>query len=128
MQKSSASTLPSKAGALVLQLLKYGIAAFLILSGGAKLLGVEEMVALYHAIGFGQWFRYLSGGVEIVAAALILLPRWRVQGILLTVAIMIAGVVEHIFVLKIIPGAPAVGFAAVLVILYLTRPRLQPNS
>ena len=43
-------------------------------AGAAKLAGVPQMVATFEAIGFGQWFRYVTGGIEVVGAILLLLP------------------------------------------------------
>ncbi|WP_375267493.1 DoxX family protein [Planktotalea sp.] len=61
--------------------LSLGLRALLTLAfvgaGGAKLAGVEMMVATYDAIGVGQWFRYLTGIIEIGAAALLWLPGVR---------------------------------------------------
>ena len=34
-------------------------------AGASKLAGVEMMVATFDQIGFGQWFRYITGIIEI---------------------------------------------------------------
>ena len=43
-------------------------------AGSAKLAGVEMMVATYETIGVGQWFRYLTGIIEVGSAVLIFTP------------------------------------------------------
>ena len=43
-------------------------------AGGAKLAGVEMMVETYNTIGLGQWFRYLTGIIE-VGGVVLLWPR-----------------------------------------------------
>ena len=42
-------------GVRVLLALAFGAA------GAAKLAGAQQMVQVFDAIGFGQWFRYLTG-------------------------------------------------------------------
>jgi len=34
----------------------------------AKLLGTPEFAALFTAVGFGQWFRYVTGILELTGA------------------------------------------------------------
>ncbi len=43
--------------------------------GFTKLAGNEQMVALFEAIGVGQWFRYLTGSLEVAGAILLVIPR-----------------------------------------------------
>ena len=38
-------------------------------------MGKPEMVALFTAVGFGQWFRYVTGILELTGAVLIMVPR-----------------------------------------------------
>ncbi|MEH2622947.1 putative oxidoreductase [Bradyrhizobium sp. AZCC 1719] len=72
-------------------------------AGGVKLYGVPMMVDEFHHIGLGQWFRYLTGSLEIVGAILLLLPRKAAFGSLLLICIMIGAVITHLFV---IGGSP----------------------
>ena len=46
----------------------------------AKLLGRPEMVELFSMIGVGQWFRYVTGTLELTGAVLILVPKTRRAG------------------------------------------------
>jgi len=68
-------------------------------AGGAKLIGVEAMVATYDTIGLGQWFRYLTGIVEIVGVVLLWLPGRQVVGAGLLGATMVGAVLTHWFIL-----------------------------
>jgi len=69
-----------------------------VAAGGAKLVGVEMMVATYDTIGLGQWFRYLTGIVEIVGAVLLWMPNRQVLGAALLGATMVGAVLVHWFV------------------------------
>ncbi len=44
------------------------VAAAFLFAGGAKLAGTSpEMIQLFDKLGAGQWFRYLTGGLEVIA-------------------------------------------------------------
>ena len=64
-------------------------------AGGAKLMGLAAMVQLFDAIGIGQWFRLLTGGVEVVGALLLLIPFTGFLGGLLLTATMVGAVFTH---------------------------------
>src|SRR5436305_12574698 len=49
-------------------------AAMFVLAGSSKLAGAPAMVQLFSALGLGQWFRYVTGGIEVVSAAFLLVP------------------------------------------------------
>jgi putative oxidoreductase len=86
----------------------WGIRMLLALAFGAagiaKLAGVPQMVQVFDAIGFGQWFRYLTGAVEIGGAVLLLVPAAGFFGGLLLAATMAGAVATH---LVLIGGSPA---------------------
>jgi putative oxidoreductase len=98
-------------------------AAFLA-AGLAKLAGVEMMVATFDAIGWGQWFRYLTGIIEVGAAVLLWVPGLQALAAAALVATMTGAVIAHLVVLG--PSAlPALvlGFLAATV-LYTNRSQL----
>lgn len=73
-------------------------------AGASKLAGVPQMVQVFDAIGFGQWFRYLTGLVEVGGALLLLVPATGFLGGLLLAATMVCAVATH---LVLIGGNPA---------------------
>jgi putative oxidoreductase len=68
-------------------------------AGGAKLYGVPMLVEEFQHIGLGQWFRYVTGGLEIMGAILLLLPHKAALGALLLICIMTGAVITHLFVI-----------------------------
>lgn len=70
-----------------------------IAAGGAKLMGVEMMVGTFEAIGIGQWFRYVTGIIEVGAAVLLWVRGREAIGAGLLVATMIGAVLAHLVVL-----------------------------
>ena len=43
-------------------------ATLLLISGLAKLSGVEQMIETFGAMGIGQWFCYVTGVIEFASA------------------------------------------------------------
>jgi putative oxidoreductase len=81
--------------------------AFLGASSG-KLLGKPEMVGLFDAIGIGQWFRYVTGLLELAGAVLIVVPKTRSIGAGVLSGVMVGAIATHLFVLHNAPTAPLV--------------------
>lgn len=110
--------------------LSIGLRALLTLAfvgaGAAKLAGVDMMVATYDAIGVGQWFRYVTGIVEIGGAALLWLPRRQVMGAAILGGTMVGAVLAHIFVLVPTEGIPAVVLGLICTaLIYLHRDQIN---
>lgn len=68
-------------------------------AGLAKLAGVEMMVATFEAVGIGQWFRYVTGLIEVGSAILLWVPGLQFIGAALLVATMIGAVLAHLLIL-----------------------------
>ena len=77
-------------------------------SSSGKLLGKAEAVTLFETIGIGQWFRYVTGILELGAAVLIVIPMTRVAGAAPLVGIMTGAIVTHLLVLHNAPTAALV--------------------
>ncbi|UGV28803.1 DoxX family protein [Rhodopseudomonas boonkerdii] len=75
------------------------LALVFVAAGAAKIYGVPMLVAEFEHIGLGQWFRYLTGGLEVAGAALIIIPSTVVFGAVLLCCIMIGAVFTHLFVI-----------------------------
>jgi len=72
-------------------------------AGGSKLSGAQEMVEMFDKLGFGQWFRYVTGSMEVLGALLLLLPRTSAIGGGLLAVVMVGAIGAHLF---IIGGSP----------------------
>jgi putative oxidoreductase len=79
-----------------------------LLAGGSKLAGAATMVALFDAIGIGQWFRYLTGGIEVVSAVALLVPSLAPFGAIALVATMVGAVATRLLIVGGSPAVPAV--------------------
>ncbi|MFK7768330.1 MAG: DoxX family protein [Mariniblastus sp.] len=85
----------SKTANIALWVLQGLLAAMFLMAGMSKLSGQEMMVENFQKIGLGQWFRYLTGAVEVVAAILLVVPRLSAVGAGLLVCTMIGASVAH---------------------------------
>jgi putative oxidoreductase len=96
-------------GLIVLWVVQIALAGMFLLAGGSKLLGAPAMVGLFDAIGIGQWFRYLTGLIEVGSALALLVPSIAVFGALaLVVATMVGAIATHLFIVGGSPAVPAI--------------------
>jgi putative oxidoreductase len=103
-RSSSRST--AKTMNIALWVLQIGAAGMFLVVGFFKLSGDPRMVGLFDAIGVGQWFRYVTGSLEVLGAILLLIPRLSGLGALLLVGVMLGAVATHLF---IVGGSPPRG-------------------
>ena len=79
----------SKAKSVILWILRGLSAVAFFGAGGAKLVGAAPMVVMFARLGLGQWFRYVTGLIEVVGAIGILIPRFSRYAALLLAAVMV---------------------------------------
>jgi putative oxidoreductase len=70
-----------------------------------------EWVEIFEQIGFGQWFRYFTGVVQVIGALLLLSPWTRTAGAVMLACTMMGAVLVDVFV------AHYLGYALVPLIL-----------
>src|SRR3989440_12839763 len=83
---------------VLLWVLQIGAAGMFLMVGFLKLSGNPQLVGLFQAIGLGQWFRYLTGTLEVTGAFLLLIPRMSGLGALMLAGVMVGAVVTHVFI------------------------------
>jgi uncharacterized membrane protein YphA (DoxX/SURF4 family) len=89
------------------------LAALAFLAAGlAKLTGAEMMVATFEAVGVGQWFRYVTGVIEVLGAIALFVPAVRVYCAALLAVTMIGAILAHLLIL----GPSAVPALVLLII------------
>ncbi len=97
---------------VALWILQIAAAAMFLMVGYLKLSGNEQQVGLFQAIGIGQWFRYLTGSLEVAGAILLLIPRTSGLGALLLAGVMAGAVITHLFV---VGGSPLMAIILLVV-------------
>lgn len=97
--------LPRPLGPLLLRVLEFTMGGLFLYLGGAKLLGSPAAVRLFHDIGWGQWFRYVTGVIELTGALLLVVPRLAGASALLLMTVMVVATGIELFVLHRPPVA-----------------------
>jgi putative oxidoreductase len=111
------------ARAIVLWTLQIGTAGMFLMAGVLKLSGTPVMVQLFDVIGFGQWFRYLTGAIEVIAGLLLLVPSLAFFGAAVLTVTMVGAVITHLFVVGGSAAPAAVLLALTATVAWMRRPR-----
>ena len=72
---------------IVVWVLRAAVAALFLFAGFSKLTGQPMMIETFDKVGVGQWFRYVTGLLEVGGAVAVLIPAVSVwaAGLLLLV-------------------------------------------
>lgn len=100
-------------------------AAMFLFAGASKLAGNPAMVQTFDAIGIGQWFRYLTGFIEVTAALLLLTPRLALFGALLLIPTMLGAIATHLFIIGGTPIPAIVLLAGSTAIAWIRRHQIS---
>ena len=125
--RANRNTPPSRRGrvaTLALWVTQVALAAMFLFAGGSKLAGAPAMVDLFAAIGLGQWFRYVTGAIEISAAVALLIPSAAPFGAIVLVPTMLGAAAANLF-LGQSPVVPLVLALVVAAVAWSRRNQLQ---
>jgi putative oxidoreductase len=100
-----------------------GLAALaFVAAGSGKLAGTTAMVEMFDKIGLGQWFRYLTGLLEVAGGIGLLIPRYAFHAAVLLSAVMVGAIITHLAVIGGSPAPAAVLLVLAGIIAYLRKP------
>lgn len=105
----------------VLWALQIFSAAIFLFAGVSKLAGVPMMVQMFGVIGIGQWFRYVTGTIEVVSAVLLLIPSIASYGAAALAVTMIGAIITHLFIVGGNPAMAVVLLASTATIAWARR-------
>jgi len=97
---------------LTLWVLRCLLALMFLYSGASKFNPHGKFwIELFANIGMGQWFRYFTGGLEVICAVLLLIPKTSAIAAALLACTMAGAILTHLFILRdgyaaIFPGLP----------------------
>jgi len=114
-----------RAATIALWIAQLALASMFLFAGGSKLVGASAMVDLFAAIGFGQWFRYVTGVIEISAAIALLIPSAAFFGAILLVPTMLGAATANLF-LGQSPAVPLVLLLVAAAVAWSRRHRSRP--
>src|SRR5882757_10027161 len=100
-----------------------GLAALaFIAAGSGKLAAAPAMVEMFAKLGAGQWFRYLTGALEVIGAVALLIPCTAFYGATLLAVVMAGAIVTHLAILGGSPVPALVLLVIVGTVAWLRRP------
>src|SRR5258706_5617395 len=114
-----------RAALIALWLAQVGLALMFLTAGGSKLAGVPAMVSLFDQIGVGQWFRYVTGAIELTAGIALLIPSAAIFGAMLLIPTMIGAIVVNVLVVPASPVAPVVLLLLAAAVAWVRRDQLR---
>lgn len=94
------------------------LAAAFISAGGSKLAGAPAMVQMFDQIGAGQWFRYVTGAIEVGSGILLLIPGMAGIAAILLICTMIGAILTHLTVLHTPPTGPVILLVLAAIVLW----------
>lgn len=81
---------------VILWVLQVVLALAYVLIGISKLGSTPQAVEIFDQIGWGDWFRYVSGGLDVLVAVALLIPRLCAYGGLGVVVLAVVAIVSHL--------------------------------
>jgi len=124
MQKPVAIQAPSRGRVVGAWIVQGLLAAAFLAAGGAKLAGVPMMVQIFDQIGMGQWFRIVTGLVEVIGAVALVVPGFAALGAAWLGATMFFAVLTHLFVLHTSATPAVILLALNVLVVWLRRDQL----
>ncbi len=107
---------------LIIRVGRVILGLFFIADGVIKLTGISKTVQLFDRIGWGQWFRYFTGGLVLVGGFMMLLRmRWTVLGAILCAASVGTGALLYAFKLHRDPTLPTVLTALTVMLAFMAH-------
>src|SRR5579863_6264428 len=108
----------SKGKNIALWVVQVLLACAFVSAGWPKLAGAPMMVQMFDTIGVGQWFRYVTGGLEVGSAILLLIPGLAGFAAVLLACTMVGAILTHLTVLHSPPTGPVILLVLTLIVLW----------
>ena len=80
---------------------------------------------LFDAIGVGQWFRYVTGLIEVGSAVALLVPSLAPFGAIALVATMAGAILTHLFIVGGSPLVPVILLVGSLAVAWVRRDQIS---
>ena len=118
---TAAQAVSGKGRLITLWILSSLVALVFLAAGGAKLASTAVMVEMFGKVGLGQWFRYLTGFLEVAGAIGLLMPRYAFYAAVLLASVMLGAIIAEVAVLGDSPALAAALLVLSGIIAYLRK-------
>ncbi len=106
---------------IAIRLFRLLLGLFFVADGVIKLTGISSTIEMFDRIGWGQWFRYFTGGIVLLGGLAILARlRWTCYGAVACAATVGAGALFYVFTLHHDPALPALITALTIALAVMT--------
>ena len=122
-QATQTTQVPGRGRNVALWGLQVLTAVGVIGAGLATVGGAAQPVEIFEQIGAGEWFRYLTGTLEVAGGLGLLIPRLCGLAGLALAALWVGAVATHLFVIGGSPAPAAMFLVLTAVIAYARRGR-----
>lgn len=106
---------------VMMPVLRWALVLVFVGAAAMKLSGQPATVALFAAVGFGQWFRYAVASYELTGAMLLAYPRTTVIGAAALSALMVGAARTEIMILDRVPVSSGLTLAGLVTLAWLSR-------
>jgi putative oxidoreductase len=89
----------SPARSISIWVLRVLVSLLFLAASAMKLTSQPQMVAEFQIVGLGQWFRYLTGSLELIGAVALLIPRSSIIGAVILMLVDIGAFLAQIAIL-----------------------------
>jgi putative oxidoreductase len=93
--------------------------------GLTKFASDSMWVKLFAQIGLGDWFRYVTGALQVAGGLLFLVPKTIYVGLVLAGVTMVGAIVVHLFVLDTGVGGAIIPLALLVFIVAVAARRSE---
>ena len=100
---ADSTALRLRRGDTLLWILRILLAVLFLYQGIDKFSERRLWLRIFEEIGFGQWFRYFTGVVEVSGGLLLLIPKATFVAVGLLVCTMIGALLVHVLVIGVGP-------------------------
>jgi uncharacterized membrane protein YphA (DoxX/SURF4 family) len=102
------------------------LALYYVFSGTAKTIGAKYWVDIFNNLGIPQWFRVVTGVVQLVGAAILIIGYWYSEAVMwaciwLGITMLLACLAHFRIKDSIGKTAPALMFTALIIILTIVN-------
>jgi putative oxidoreductase len=93
--------------------------------GWQKFEGDRFWIRVFDQIGFGQWFRYFTGAMQVTGAILVLIPRTFLLGMAMLACTLLGAITFWIVVARA-PGNAVIPGFVLIALLAVSATRAKP--
>jgi putative oxidoreductase len=86
----------SRAAIIALWVVRIIVAGLFLFAAFMKLIGTQMEIDVFNTVGLGQWFRYVTGLMELIGAVTLLIPAVSAFGAVLLLIVDIGAFIAQV--------------------------------